>query len=158
MPKPKSKVDPTFKLGSKLARYIHPHFRRGSRRPSPAAFMLRKEMNETALSVNSLDIHSLKQIATIHAAIQNDTRPLAIAERTVKQFNDAIGKVITLKYDAATKAWKHPTATGYQDSYVYTPKKNNSSHCDVRMFAELNGQQSFSVAVALAHKPTYKFI
>jgi len=111
------RLEPSFSAQSTLARFVHPHFKKGERLSS-AAFL--PNPGEDHLSVNSLEVESLPTIAEHYRRdLQKDEQKVAIACRKVYAYNkgasvagisvirnQAIGKWMFLHEGAPTPAYK----------------------------------------------------
>lgn len=145
---------PTFDAKSSLVRYIHPDFRRpSSNRIKTGAFQ--KGDGESHLSVNSLEVETLKQVAQIYAAqFENGQRPVAISSPKVEQYNEAATAVgLKITYNENTKSWEF---SGALEAYKHREKINNKSHCGVEYVRSFSEQQDFNFAVRMVRVATRK--
>ena len=148
---------PTFGAQEKLARYIEPEYRQGSKRAKVGAFMEVHDATRNGLSVNSLEIHTENQIAAIYANKLDKLRPVAISISTIDDYNEAARAVnVAVAIEPTTKRWVHTGPNGSEESYKHDPKLNNDSHCLVRFTRHFNESQAFRFAHRMARKPTYR--
>lgn len=149
---------PTFAAQERLARYIRPEYRQGKKRAKPGAFMEDEAATKDGLSVNSLEVHTENQIATICEVKFNDPPPFALSIPTVDEFNESANVVrIGVEIHAAKQRWMHSGPNGLEDSYKHDPKPGNESHCLIRYTRLFDNLQKLRFARRMAYKPTYRF-
>ncbi len=153
------KVDaPTFEAQERLARYIRPEYRQGNKRAKLGAFMEDEAATKDGLSVNSLEVHTENQIATICEAKFNDPRPVALSIPTVDDFNESSNAAkFRVAVHAAKQGWTHSGPDGLEESYRHDPKPGNESHCLIRYTRLFDKSQELRFARRMAYKPTYRF-
>ncbi len=153
------KVDtPTFAAQERLARYIRPEYRQGTNRAKLGAFMEDETATRSGLSVNSLEVHTENQIATICEGKFNDPRPVALSIPTVGEFNESANAArIEVAIHAAKRRWMHSGPNGLEDSYKHDPKLSNESHCLIKYTRLFDNLQKLRFARRMAYKPTYRF-
>jgi len=148
---------PTFGANEKLARYIEPEYRQNNRRAKPSAFVEDPDSKKNGLSVNSLEIHTENQIASIYSTKFNEPRPIAITIHTVADYNAAAQDVgIRVIENADSHIFEHEEADRRADSYRLDKKKGNESHCLVRYTRLFEEFQERRFAIRMAYKPTYR--
>ena len=147
--------DPKFRASDKLARYIHPEFRRANgNRPKLGAYL--KSENEKYLSVNSLEIETINQVADTYAKkFETGQRPVAIAAPTVSDYNDAAHVAdIEITFNSTKKIWEY-NYQGSRAAYKHYRADNNISHCGVEYVEKFNKYQNFKYSRRMAMKDTY---
>ncbi len=149
---------PTFKEISVLTRYIHPEFRGKNNRPKPSAYQ--RSHSERYLSVNSLEIHSLKQVAAIYADIfENENRPVALTQPSVSDYNGVAGQVgVIINYNASAGYWEFHESDILTPAYLHHARVRNESHCGVEFVRVFDDFQEFRFAGRMARSKTYKFV
>lgn len=152
---------PRFRVGDRLVRYIAPEHRQSSRRAKPGAFM--EDVATTSrdgLSVNSLEMATKKQIATIYSVKFSDPRPVAISSPTIATYNNAVqaATTISISWNSARSRWEHQGPNGLETSYLHNPKHNNESHCLIRYTRHLDDFEQLKFARRMAYQPTYESV
>jgi len=152
------KVDtPTFAAQERLARYIRPEYRQGTNRAKLGAFMEDETATRNGLSVNSLEVHTENQIATICEGKFNDPRPVALSIPTVGEFNESANAArIEVAIHTAKRRWMHSGPNGLEDSYKHDRKLSDESHCLIRYTRLFDNLQKLRFARRMAYKPTYR--
>jgi hypothetical protein len=102
---------PTFHAKAKLARYVDQIHRLTGNRPAAATFLPDPPSDNPAddhLSVNSLEVESMKEIAAYHRwKWQNNEGQVALCVHKVHEYSDAAKKCgINVSYDKSTANWK----------------------------------------------------
>ena len=153
-----SDTKPTFEAQERLARYIEPMYRQGNRRAKVAAFLDDKK-DSNGLSVNSLEIHSEHQIASIYSEkFEDGARPVAMCIHTIEQYNQAAEEAnLSIRFSQALQCWSHTSSRGEEVSYKHDPKAKNDSHSLVRFTTAFGEFQAFRFARRMAYKPTYTY-
>lgn len=149
---------PRFRERDKLARYIDPDYRGKNGRPKLAAYQLTD--NEDSLSVNSLEIESVRQVAATYATkFENGHRPVAIASPQISQFNAAAGAVrVNISYDSIIGCWIFHDSGKYSEAYRFDDKKTNKSHCGVEFARIFDEYQEFLFAGRMAKACKYRLV
>ena len=129
----KSKVTrktPTFKLNRELARYVDIDELQGGR-VSSSAFI--PNPGEDYLSVNSIEVESLNDIATYYCNVfKNGIGAVAIACRKVSEYNEAAKKSdVRIIFSRAECKWKCNLNDNYHDAYKHRPTEKSYSHSGV---------------------------
>jgi hypothetical protein len=154
--------NPKFSKGSELARFVDEEHRGSNGRPSPQAFR-RKDPGEE-LSVNTTEIHTLKQIAdTYSRRVKGATRPIAISNPTVAVYNENAGKVLKTKLRRSKERWVYTSGSDEHVAYVYSPvtkekchvKVGDASHCEIAYTKHFDEKQDFEFARLMAQKPKF---
>ena len=149
---------PTFRKASKLARYIENEFQNLRNRPAVAAYQ--KKYGETYLSVNSIEVETVRQIAQFYAdTIKKGPRPVAIASPTVADYNSAASDVgIMLQFNKQNNCWEFTNYGTRELAYQHRPRKNNEnkSHCGIEYVRIFNDQMDFRFATRMANAATYR--
>ncbi|KAB7741520.1 hypothetical protein F2P47_03685 [Parvibaculum sedimenti] len=134
---------PTFSGKKQLVRYIDKVHRLKNRRPAVAAFLPdppSADPSNDHLSVNSLEIEKIDEIATYHRwKWQNEEGQVALAVHKVHQYSDAAKKSgVELSYDKHQAIWFFSGSKKEPEmAYRHRPVKahNNPyaspSHCGV---------------------------
>lgn len=152
-----SDTEPTFEFNKRLARYIEPEYRQSNKRAKVAAFLEDIETTN-GLSVNSLEIHTENQIASIYSEKFGDPRPVALCVHTVEQYNQAANEAqLNVRFSDNQQCWVHSGPDGEEASYKYDPKAGNDSHCLVKFVTAFDKLQAMRFARRMAYKPTYAF-
>lgn len=147
-------ASPTFSGRSRLVRYVDEVNRLRSGHPAVATFLPdppSENPDNDHLSVNSLEIESMAQIAAYHRWRQGDNGQVALCEHQLREYNDTGKKFgVDIFYDQQ-RNWKFTARSGtHEDAYRYrpVPVHNNPlgspSHCGVefvRAFKEHSAAQ-----------------
>lgn len=132
---------PTFAARQQLARYIDEINRLSGNRPAPAAFMDLPSPGASnhRLSVNSLEVESIRQVAAYHrwrAAPANGR--VALCVHKVHDYNEAAKKAgVTVSYNKSSSQWEFADRSRAEVAYRHrlVPAHNNPvgspSHCGV---------------------------
>jgi len=148
---------PTFAGKERLARYVSYVNRQAGNRPAVATF-LPDPPSETPdkdhLSVNSLEIETLRDVGNFHRAIWQDNRgEVAICEHQVLEYNDAAKKAgIAVNYDRESSKWKFASSlTSVEDAYRHRPVHRDEppgspSHCGVEFVRALKEHKAAQFA------------
>ena len=149
---------PTFAANEKLTRYVEPGYRQSNKRAKVSAFLDDNE-DSNGLSVNSLEIHTEKQIASIYSEkFENSARPVAMCINTIEQYNKAAEEAnLSIRFSETLQCWSHAGSGGEEVSYKHDPRAKNDSHCLVRFTTALDEWKAFRFARRMASKPTYGF-
>jgi hypothetical protein len=141
----------SFTDRTELVRYIDVDQRLNGNRPAPVAFLANP--GQSHLSVNSLAIESMKEIATYYAvALQSGASPVAVGKHKLASYNDAARKGgVMLRYDGDSSGWVFLDADDTtKPAYRHRPvsstgdRPGSSSHCGfecVRVLDELNAHK-----------------
>ena len=153
--------EPTFAERERLARYIAKIERMSGHRPAATAFLsnLSANPNERHLSVNSMEVESVRQIAAYYRlALQADDDRVAVCIHSVAHYNEAGRDAgATISYDHSASQWQFGGPKGVEAAYRHRPGSRSSrppdtpSHCGVefvRALDELN-QRRFSRRLAM---------
>lgn len=149
----------TFREHSILTRYIRQEYRgRKKNRPKPSAYQ--RAPKEQHLSVNSTDIHSVRQIAAIYADIfENGNRPVALTQPRVSDYNFAADHVgLTVTYNEPKGRWEFFEHNAVTPAYLHHARERNESHCGVEFVRALADFKEFQFATRMAKSKTYKMI
>lgn len=156
---------PEFQVSDELCRYVEPGYRHPNRIQT-GAFKLRPD--EASLSVNSLEVDDLGAVAEIFAHnIERGPRPVAVAIRTVDDFNQAaVNAGVAVTFDNSANAFVFNKSGSLLPAYKFTPKKKqvdppkleNGSHCDVDLVSGMDAYQEHRFAVRMAFRPYYKMV
>ena len=149
---------PSFQERSVLCRYVDREYRRRNNRPNPNAY--RRTPNEKYLSVNSLEIHTRKQVAAIYADLfENGNRPVAFAETMVSNYNVAASDVgLTVAYNSDAGYWQFFENGNATPAYLHHGREHNESHCGVEFVRALDDFKEFRFSVRMAQSKTYKSV
>ncbi len=149
---------PSFRERSVLSRYIDREYRRRNKHPNPNAY--RRTPNEKYLSVNSLEIHTRKQVAAIYADLfENGNRPVAFAEPMVSNYNAAASEVgLTVAYNLDAGYWQFFENGNATPAYLHHGREHNESHCGVEFVRALDDFKEFRFSVRMAQSKTYKSV
>ena len=139
---------PKFSARSQLIRYIGEDMRLGKNRPAVAAFLPdepSEKPEEDHLSVNSLEIETMAQIAAYHRwRAQGDRGKVALCIHKVLDYTDAGKKAgIPVTYNQETASWEFREGRKVSAAYKHRPvravhnhPRPSPSHCGVE-FARL---------------------
>lgn len=133
--------DAQFRLATTLHRYIDKQFRQSRRRPSLAAFLLRRDIDEKSLSVNRADFESLNAIAHHYSeSFEPGAKMVAVSTVKLRKYNDAAAAAgVNVAYDSATKQWLFTGARSkLVPAYKWTNGKPTQSHCGVEYLHHLS--------------------
>lgn len=150
---------PRFRQKDRLARYIAPEHRKDGMRAKPPAFMEGQNSKKDGLSVNSLEVESINQIAKTFSAKFNEKGPVGISIPTIQEYNEAANHVgLQVLWSDANSRWEHQGPSAIEASFVQDPKDGNRSHCLVKFTLALNDYNDFRFACSMARKPTYRMV
>lgn len=153
------KITPSFGKSEKIARYVAPENRQKNRRAKIAAFIEDNVTPRTGLSVNSLEVHTENQIASIYEKKFGDARPLGIAFRKISDVNTASADAnITVQWDDDQQKWQYERQAAFHDAYRHDKKATDDSHSLCRMTMHFDDHQDLKFARRIASKPTYKML
>jgi hypothetical protein len=148
----------TFRPKSKLVRFIHPEHRTRNGRAMAAAFALRRSIKETALSVNTTELRTEKQIAAICRTKFNcPDDDIAVCAHTVEDYNLAAGYV-GIAVTATNRQGRH-TGWIYQHNvsqgvpYQVDARPGDPSHSLVNYFGILSTSEEDRLTLRLANSP-----
>lgn len=148
--------EPTFAERSELVRYVHPIHRLRGNRPAVATFLEPPSQEpKPYLSVNSLQVESLQDIAAYHRAIWQDNKGrVALSSHKVSHYTDAGRKCgIQISYDHDTFTWSfRGDGANFEEAYKHHPvlrsgRPRSPSHCGVEFIRALknrNDQDKFA--------------
>jgi hypothetical protein len=152
---------PTFTSKKRLVRYVSEENRLSGNRPAFATFLPDPpdpSKKKPYLSVNSLEIESLKEIAAYCRGMwQNATGKVALCEHTVFQYNEAGKKSgVSISYCKESQGWQFQGPAGKEDAYLHHPKVESKheykspSHCGVEFTRMLSDHAAGQFARRLA--------
>jgi hypothetical protein len=140
---------PAFSERSVLVRYIHEDQRFKKNRPALAAFVA--SPGEAYLSVNSLEVETVQQIAAYYLARFRTSNPVALTQHKIATYNDAARKA-GVAVTHVSGSWRFTDAAGqvqvaYQQHIVpSTPtllgSRSHSGFECVRAMNELNARKA----------------
>ena len=150
--------EPTFSEKSELTHHIDEAQRHSGNRAAPAAFQ--RNPGEAYLSVNSLEVEKLEDIARYYQAeIQMDDLPVAICSHKVAEYNDAGRKAGALIVrNNAGNAWEYVVNGGVRPAYKHRPvpphgvRLPSPSHCGVEFLETLSELAERQFARLMAKK------
>jgi hypothetical protein len=155
---------PTFSAKSKLVRYVDQINRLSGNRPAVATFLPDPPSANPAndhLSVNSLEIETMKEIAAYHRwKWQNNAGGVALCEHKVHEYSEAGKKCgIRVAYDKSSAKWMF-SAGGLKREEAYkhrpVPVHNNPlgspSHSGVEFARALKQHKAAQFARRLSGK------
>jgi hypothetical protein len=160
----RSVSEPTFFAKSRLARYVDEVNRLSGNRPAVAAFLdpPSNDLSSDHLSVNSLEVESVKKIAAYHRwKWQSDRGHVALCLHQVVEYTDAGRKCgINIIYDKHSSKWRFLSTTGskMEEAYKHRPVMayNNPfgspSHCGVEFKRVLKEHTAAQFARRLSGK------
>jgi hypothetical protein len=158
---------PKFSTRSRLVRYIGEDDRLSGNRPAVTAFEPdppTADPGNDHLSVNSLEIESIAQIAAYHRLNwQNDTGIVALSEHQIHDYNDAGRKAsATILYNRNDECWEFIENNLSSPAYKHRPVKpvskntlGSKSHCGVEFVRVFNLYYGTRFARHLAKKGRY---
>ena len=114
-------TEPTFSEKSELTHHIDEAQRYSDNRPAPAAFQ--RNPGETYLSVNSLEVEKLDDIARYYQVeLQKDSLPVAICVHKVAVYNDAGQKAgARIVRNRMSDAWEYVAGGSVRPAYKHRP-------------------------------------
>jgi hypothetical protein len=133
---------PKFAKKKELARWVREEDRLGGNRPAVSAFIdpPSSEPDKEHLSVNSLEVETLRQIADYYRnAFQGGVGPVSICTRTVEDYTEAGKKAnIQIAYDRSAETWQFTGRSRVPEpAYKHRPVQKRAdglsspSHCGV---------------------------
>jgi hypothetical protein len=136
---------PSFANHSELVRYIDELHRLSGRRPAAAAYLPdpRSDRPERDyLSVNSLELESMKVIADYHRMrAQNNVGQVALCVHKVWRYNTVAAKCgIAVRHNRGSGTWKFQDRDGLRDAYMHHARHDrltSESHCGVEFVRAL---------------------
>ncbi len=134
-----------------MARYVSPVYRRSGGRISSAAFL--RNPGDTYLSVNSLEVESLPEIAKYYkATFQQSKGSVAVACRKIMVYNRAalVAGVLVTR-DFQSKIWQFLYQGSNLPAYRHRPSHLSKSHCGVEFtisFGEELAEKKFARRLA----------
>jgi len=154
-----SKQKPSFSQKSELIRYVDEANRLSNNRPAVATFLPDPPSAEPwndHLSVNSLEVEDLKQIAAYHRwKWQDDNGAVALCIHKVHDYTDAGRKAgVDISYDKANAIWQFLDSTQKRgEAYKHRPVKahgspphGSPSHCGVEFSREIKEHEAAKFA------------
>jgi hypothetical protein len=159
----RSVKEPRFSKKSRLVRYVDEVNRLSGNRPSPAAFIDEPSVDpDDHLSVNSLELETLKQIAAYHRwRAQSDLGKVALCEHQVREYSEAGAKSgVPITYDLESSQWQFSSRSGkLEPAYRYRPVRpyggnadGSPSHCGVEFKRAFNEHKAAQFARRLSGK------
>ncbi|MFZ0844635.1 MAG: hypothetical protein WAM62_02505 [Pseudolabrys sp.] len=143
-------TSPKFSERDELVRYVSELNRLSDRRPAVAAFLPDSPTGDPKkdyLSVNSLELESLKVIADYHRAKwQQNAGKVALNAHKVSHYTDAGRKCgIQISYDRESSIWLFQGGKKPEEAYKHHPvlgsdRLNSISHCGVEFTRALKDQ------------------
>lgn len=153
------KGEPDFDEKSEVLRHIRAIYYRSSRRAKFPAFMEENRASGNGLSVNTAEVQTINQVASIYATKSGEDRPVAISIHSVGDYNTAAARVsVDVSYDVGERAWVFTSADGVEHAFLHDPKTGNSSHCLVRFTRHFDEKQAQKFAMRMAYKPKYTMV
>ena len=159
---------PTFAHKKGLARYVGEEDRLSGNRTALSAFIdppADKPLDEH-LSVNSLEVESLAQIADYYLhALQRGTGDVSVCVSTVQEYADAGKKSeVHLLYDESSETWQFVgDSTKPEAAYKHRPVPTRSdglkspSHCGVEFVRVMSDHQRSKFARRLSGRRYHEF-
>jgi len=125
-------IEPKFGKRSELVRYIDEVHRLKDNRPSIGAFLQARssDPDNDHLSVNSLEVESMKEIAAYHQWLwQSSQGPVALCIHKVHQYSEA-GKRsgVQIAYDRQSSKWEFSTGEKQEEAYKHRPVRSVATH------------------------------
>jgi hypothetical protein len=159
-------VTPKFAAKSRLLRYIGEDDRLSGNRPAVTAFepdplLPGVDANDQHLSVNSLEVETVDEIAAYHRLNwQANKGKVALSEHQVHHYTDAGRKCsAVIDYNQTDGVWEFVEKSQRFHAYRHRPvrpnKKNalgSASHCGVEFIRVLNSYHATRFAALLAKK------
>lgn len=153
------KGEPDFDEKSEVFRHIRAIYYQSDRRAKFPAFMEGNSASRNGLSVNSGEVQTINQVASIYAINSGEDRPVAISIHSVEDYNTAAARVsVNVTYDAGQRAWVFTSADGVEHAYLHDSKTGNPSHCLARFTRHFDGKQAQKFAMRMAYKPRYTMV
>lgn len=147
---------PRFAERSELVRYVGELNRLRSGRPAVATFLPDPPNEKTKkpyLSVNSLEVETLADIAAYHRALwQGNRGKVALSSHKVFHYTDAGRKCgIRISYDRDSSTWHFQNGATAEEAYKHHPvlgsdRPNSTSHCGVEFVRALRGHNDAKFA------------
>jgi len=145
-----------FEPNDRLARYIAPEYRQDNRRAKVTAFFDEPSEKLDGLSVNSVAIHTLNQIAAIYEKKFSVQRPISISAPTISDYNVAAATAgVAIQRDLDSGRWTSQVDGVNLNAYELNAKNGNESHCLVRYTSTLQRFEMLKFAHRIAYKPTF---
>jgi hypothetical protein len=159
-------IVPLFSEAHELVRYVQKKHRLGGNRTAVAAYLElglpSDERSKEHLSVNSLEVESLRQIAGYcQERFQKGTGDVALSSTKVRAFTSAGKKFgVDLTYDAAKSVWHFVGKNGSQEEAYrhrpvrdpYVERLNSPSHCGVEFVRAMDDYAKTKFARRLGGK------
>jgi DNA-binding protein Fis len=143
---------PKFSERKELVRYVSELNRHRDGRPAAAAFLPDPPSGNPKadyLSVNSLEVESLKEVAAYHRAKwQGNRGKVALSSHKVSHYTDAGRKCgIQIQYDRDSSTWQFSNGRYFEVAYKHHPvlgsdRLNSISHCGVEFTRALKDQNA----------------
>lgn len=154
---------PEYTEKVRLTRYIMPIYRLGGNRAATAAFLADPgPPREKFLSVNSLGIESIKDIAEYYREVlQNDADKVAVCIHKVVDYNStARFSGMALTYNREASRWEYSSSGGMKPAYEHRAvpairdRKGSPSHSGVMFIEALEelAERNFARRMALRRK------
>lgn len=152
MPQKKEK-QPSFASRMELARRVDEVNLGNGGRVSSAAFLPIE--GETYLSVNSVEMESLKQIAEFYRRqFVPGSGKVFISCLKVMDYTDASKKAgVVMKFDKSSVRWMFEFNANYQEAFRLRDNHLSKSHCGVETIVTMRGNSPNKFARRLAGKP-----
>jgi hypothetical protein len=141
---------PKFLEHSELSRFISGLNRLRNNRPAIAAFLPdppSAKPEKDYLSVNSLEVESLRDIANYHRAKwQSNEGKVALTVHKVAAYTDAGRKCgISISYDRSAASWVFVSGSASETAYMHHPvlrsdQLQSPSHCGIEFTRALKNQ------------------
>jgi hypothetical protein len=146
-------IKPLFKANSELARYVPSHYLMKGGRVSSAAFL--RNPGEDYLSVNSVEIESLPQIAEHYRRdLQKDDKKVALASVKILTYNQGALKA-GISVFKNNQLWVFSSQQSLSPAYLFRKTHLSASHCGIefiRAFPSELAEKKFAWKVASAPK------
>jgi hypothetical protein len=143
-------IVPRFAERSELVRYISEENRLSKERPAAAAFLPDPPSatpKKDYLSVNSLEVESIAEIASYHRAKwQRNEGKVALAAHKVSHYTDTARKCgIAINYDRQSGSWYFQDGNSQELAYKHHPvlgseRLQSPSHCGIEFSRGLKGE------------------
>ena len=157
-------VAPTFSEDSELARWVPEIQRTAQNRPHLNVFL--PNPGEDHLSVNSLEVESLVQIANYYKSeLQKDKKETAVCVHKIARYNGASRKAgIQLRYNRSNGCWEYQSNSDWKVCYLHRAvkragaRKASPSHSGVEYALIFDKIDSNRFARELAKKPRFHLL
>jgi hypothetical protein len=154
---------PTFSAKSGLVRYVDEINRLRDNRPAVATFLPDPPSSNPAndhLSVNSLEVESIKEIAAYHRwKWQGNSGKVALCIHKVHEYSDVGRKSgISITYDRKLSKWQFSSMGKQEDAYKHRPVRaydnplGSPSHSGVEFTRALREHEAARFARRLSAK------